>query len=140
MHSTPSRNKFENYGNDAAVMMTIARSKVNGLISDFVDRVYSERTQAEVQTQIEEALVDMLPLGNNAVSTGLKTASVRFLETTIIELFSRGAADNVMLDWSDLSSGTDTFMKAVVTRVMSDSLIVLPMVGYIKQQVNATID
>lgn len=57
-----------------------------------VDQVFAERTEAEVQTQIEKTLVDMLQLGNSAASNGIGTSSARSSEKLVIELFSSWAA------------------------------------------------
>lgn len=59
MHTKPSEQELANYGNDADVMMTSARCEIKGFIANEVDRFYVECTQAGVQTQIEESLVDM---------------------------------------------------------------------------------
>lgn len=52
MHRKPSENKFENYENDAEVMMNIARSEIKSLITENVDLIYAERTETETQSQI----------------------------------------------------------------------------------------
>lgn len=96
---TPLENEFENHSNNFGIMMTIARSKMKGLTGEGADRVYAERTQAEVKTQIEETLVDMLQLGNNAASKEIKTASARFLETFALGLFNGEVANDVISEW-----------------------------------------
>lgn len=49
-------------------MMTIAKSEISGLIPEEPDRIYADLTQAEVQNQVEQILVAMLQLSNNAAS------------------------------------------------------------------------
>lgn len=61
------------------------------LLAQEVDRIQAERSQAEVQTVIEEVLAQMLQLGVSEATNGIKIVSVRFLETVLAELFSRGA-------------------------------------------------
>lgn len=51
--------------------MTIAEREIKGLIEEEADPIFTERTQAEVQTQIKEAFVDMLQLGSSATSSKL---------------------------------------------------------------------
>lgn len=84
MPTNPSEEERDNYGNDADVVMTIARSDVNGLIAEKGDFTYAERTQAKFVTQIEEIVADMLQLGNHDTSSGIKSASARFLDTIVM--------------------------------------------------------
>lgn len=66
IHTTPSEDEFKNYGSNADVMVTLARSNIKRLIAEKVDRNYPKRTQAEVRNQIEETLVDMHQLESSA--------------------------------------------------------------------------
>lgn len=45
---------------------------MKGVIAEEVDCISAERTQAGVQTQIDETLVNMLQLGNSTASNGVK--------------------------------------------------------------------
>lgn len=79
-------------------MLKTAKSKINNLIAEESDHIYSEHTQADVQAQIGNILVDILQLGSNAnaVSSGIETASASLPGTIMIELFSRRAARDVV--------------------------------------------
>lgn len=96
IHTKPLKNDHESNGDDTDVMLTIARTEIRDLIAEKVDLIYEKRTQAEVQDQIEEALVDILQLGNHAPSRRAKTAFAQFLEMIMMKLFSREAADDIM--------------------------------------------
>lgn len=91
-----SEDERAKYGIDADIMMTIAERKMKGSITVKVDRIFAEWTQAEVQNQIEEPLVDVLQLGNSAASNGTETSSIRLHQTIVIGSFSGGAGDNVV--------------------------------------------
>lgn len=75
-------------------------------MKDFIgqeaDREYAERSQAEVQIQVEETVLHMLELGGLAFTNGIKTASVRFLQMVIAETLSRGATNDSMSKYWDL--------------------------------------
>lgn len=88
MHTTSSEKEFGNFCIDAEVMMKIPKSKIKGLIADEVDCHYAEHTQAEVRTQIEKVLIDMLEPGNSAASNRIMAASARFLETSVVAVLS----------------------------------------------------
>lgn len=117
--------------------MKIARSEIERFIVNEASPIYAERTQMAVQTQIEESFVHMLQLGNNSASHDVKTASAWFLETIAIEVFSRGAADDVILQCFEGWSQLDTFLNAVVRRTVSNLLLVGLVAGFIKQHVDS---
>lgn len=50
MHTATLKDERANYGSDANVMETIARSEINDMIVEKVYSIYAERTQAVVQT------------------------------------------------------------------------------------------
>lgn len=77
----------------------------------------------------------MLQLGNNAAQNGTKSASVRFLETIVIEVIRRDAADDVMLQPFERWSKLDTFMKAVEMEIVFSPLFIRSVVGFMKQYV-----
>lgn len=60
METKASKDEGASYGSDANIMRTIGKSKTNGLIAEEDNRIYAERSQAEVQTQMEETLVNMI--------------------------------------------------------------------------------
>lgn len=62
MHTKTSENECGNHGNAVEVVMKTARSKMKGLIAKKGNRAYAERTQGDVQSQIEETLVDIYSL------------------------------------------------------------------------------
>lgn len=47
---------------------------------------------------MKEVLVEMLQLGDSAAFNGIKMTSARSLKTIVIEILSRVAADDVMLE------------------------------------------
>lgn len=55
-HITLSVEELASYGNDADVMMTIARREIKRFIAAEAEQIYAERTQADAQTQIKEIL------------------------------------------------------------------------------------
>lgn len=67
MHNKTSEDELDNIGRDAKVMETISRSKMKGLIAEEVDRIDAECSPADVQTQIEKTLVEMIHLSTSAV-------------------------------------------------------------------------
>lgn len=77
MHATLSEEDCTSSGYNTYVMEKIARSKVKDSIGWEVDKVFAERTQAEVQMQTEKTLLNLLQLGINAVLNGVETASAR---------------------------------------------------------------
>lgn len=82
----------------------------------------------------------MLQLGSNASSHGIKTAPARFFETIVIDLYSRKAADDVMLECFQRLSQTDTFMNAIVTRIVSNLFFIRLVTVFIKKYVHPKID
>lgn len=121
-------------------MMKIAKSKINGFIAEDAVCIYEERVQAKVQNQFEKALIDMLQFGISSASNEMTTASARFLETMVMGFFSRRAADDVVLQSSEGWSQSDTFMEAVVVRIVSSPLLIWPWAGFMKQHVDPIID
>lgn len=95
--------------------MTIARSKIMKLIAVECAPVSTERTQREVRAQIGKTFLAVLQLGSSASSTGLKSASVRFIEKIVISLFSCGVADEVMSKcierWSESNKIDERYFK-----------------------------
>lgn len=130
MHISPSEDDSTNYGNDTVIVVTNSKTKIRHLIADEIAHIYAERTQAEIQVQIEEGLAHMLQLGKNAVSNGIKTVPARFLETKMIELISRGATDEAMSECFERWSPLDTFLTAVVKRRVSSQLFIWPVAGF----------
>lgn len=114
MQQKSSDTKYENYGNDANIVMIIARSEIKDLIAEKVDSLYAERTWTEEKTQIEEALVDMLQLGKCAAAYRISTVSIRLQEKMIIELFWCGDADDVSTKWFTRLWKSETFISAVI--------------------------
>lgn len=55
------------------------------------------------------------------------------------ELFSCGAADDVLLEGFDRWSHSDTYMNGVVNRIVSNYLLIRLVAGFITQHVNSTI-
>lgn len=92
----PSDDKRENYGSTTAIMVTVAKCKVNILVAEKVGPIYPERSQLVDQNQIEWTVVDMVRLDNIAASDQIKKASTRFLETILIGVFSREAANDII--------------------------------------------
>lgn len=92
----------------------LARNEKKDLISAGASSVWARRTQAYVQTRIEELYVDMLQLGNSADLDGLKTASVRFCKTVIAQLFRRECAEYLWPEfrhrWIAEWNGTNSWM------------------------------
>lgn len=83
MHTIFSKSKFENFGNGDFRMMKNGRSEIMGSIAEKADSIDAKCTQVEVQTEIEETLVDILQLGSSATN-GIEKASLRFLKSTTI--------------------------------------------------------
>lgn len=77
-------------------MMKVGRNEIKGLFAEECNRIFSNQNEKEVQTQNVQALVNMLQIGKNAVVKEVQTRSARFLQTIMIEFFSRKAADEVM--------------------------------------------
>lgn len=78
-------------------MMTNAKSDIEGWIPEEVGYIYMEHTQAKTQVKIEKTSVDLLHHSCNVALSGIKTTSARFFETVLIEMYSRGAFENFML-------------------------------------------
>lgn len=139
MKTIPSKNEHVSYICDGHVMMTVAIGEMKDLTVEEVDCIYTECTQAEVRNQKEKTLVDILQLGKSAAPNKIKTASARFQETIVIELFSRRAADKLMSQSLRRWSQSGMFKNAVLKRVDSNPFFILPMAGFIKGHVNSTI-
>lgn len=54
-------------------MITFFKSKIKHLIAEEAHQIYEERALTKVQDQIEETVVDMPQLGNNAATNRIKT-------------------------------------------------------------------
>lgn len=57
MHAKLSKDEFKNYGSNADAFLTTTPTEIKGLIAKEVDRVHTERTQAEVQLKSTKPLV-----------------------------------------------------------------------------------
>lgn len=99
MHTPSSEDHRANHGNEADIMVTIAKCEIGELNADEADHIHAERTQVEVQFQLEEPLLDILQLGNNAASNWSEISSTWCLERTKIELLSPGASDDIFLSY-----------------------------------------
>lgn len=97
MHTTPLEDERANYGGNADIILTIAKSEIKDLIAEKAARIYPESAQAEVQSQIEEALVNMLKPSSNAAMNEIKQTFARSLAAVVIAFFSCGAADDIIL-------------------------------------------
>lgn len=120
-------------------MMTIAKSRIMALLSEEVDCIYAERTQAKFLSQIKKTVVKMPQRGNDAASNAIKTASARLLEKNVIEVLSREASDNVSLLCFERRSQLDTFKTAVVKWRVSNSLFIRTVAGLIPRNVFSAI-
>lgn len=140
MHTTPSKGKLADYGNDAEVILEIDESDMMSLTAREVHRIYAERTRAKVQTQIEDTLSDMLKLGKNVASNGIKTSSARFLERMVIELFNHVVAENVMSQSPEQWLQSATIIPDFVKRIVFNLLYLQPVAGFRKQHMVSTID
>lgn len=99
MHTRPSEKEFANYGRDADVVMTIARSKITRLITGgTADRNFLEHDQAEDHNQNYKTLCHKPQLCESAASNGGKTESGGFLEAIVVEIFSREKVDNAIFE------------------------------------------
>lgn len=67
-YTTPLKDQHAIYGSVAKFMMNNAKFQKYDLIAEEFMHVYEERTQAKVQIQVGETLVDMMQLGNNALN------------------------------------------------------------------------
>lgn len=81
----------------------------------------------------------MLQLGNSAAWNGIITASDRSLETIVIQIFSRKAADEIMSECLKLWSKPDKFMSGKLKWILSDALLIHPVVGFIKQHMDSKV-
>lgn len=82
----------------------------------------------------------MLPLGESAVSNEARTACARFSEKTVTELFSRAAADNDVSECFDAWSKWDTFVNAVVKRIVCNPFFIRRVAALIKLHVISATD
>lgn len=85
-HTTSSENEPVRYGNDIAVIMRVARQKINGLIAEEVDGVKADHTEAEVQILTIEYFVNICQLHNSASSKKVRITSVQFLGMIVVDL------------------------------------------------------
>lgn len=60
MCTIPSQDQCTSYGSYEVELMKICKSKIKGSIKEGASRIHEEHTKANVQTQMEETLVDML--------------------------------------------------------------------------------
>lgn len=140
MHTFPSDSAPITAGNDAYKIVQIVRKEMKDLIAQRFDRVYAERFQAEVHTQIEKTTVDMLQLGNSAAENGIKIASLGFLKTVPAEPFSREGAKDLVLEYSDCWMMSEKFMNDVVKQIVSDPAFIRPMARFIERHVDSCFD
>lgn len=66
--------------------------------------------------------------------------SADFLEAMVIQFCCRGAADKVTLKFLEQLSPSDKFRNSVVMRIVPTPFFTWQMPGFIKQEVNSTID
>lgn len=95
-------------------MVTIAKRKMKTFFAEGADRIYAKGTQAEVQVQLEKKLVDMLPFGSDAVTSGTETGSERLVKSKMIELFICEVADDTISACSERQSQFGTLINAVL--------------------------
>lgn len=119
--------------------MTIANSKIKELLVEKINRVYAERTQTKSQSQFKETLVNILPIGNRAVWSEIKTVSIRFLQMVLDTLTRHEDADDSMSSGLERWTSFDKFMNALLKRIVSSPLFNWPEAGSIKQHVVSTI-
>lgn len=81
----------------------------------------------------------MLQLGTSATSTDMVAKSIRILETILLILLCRRAADNVTSDCFERWSKSDTFRNTVVEKTVFRSITMWPIAVFIKQRVSAPI-
>lgn len=67
-------------------------------------------------------------------------ASARFLQARVMEFFSHGAADDVILQRFERQSEWDTLIEVSVRRIVSNPLLTAPVAGFIKTHVDSTLD
>lgn len=140
MPTTSSEDEFEYYGRSTVAMLDIASCKSKDIIAKEADCTYAERTNADVPTRIQKTLAHTFRLDNSAAWSGIKMASVLFLETAIANLFSRDAADDIQSDYIEPWTESEEFMYAFVERPVSRPLSTPLVVGFIKQYVTWSID
>lgn len=80
----------------------------------------------------------MHQLGSNAAQNACKIASAQSLHTTVIGFFSRATADDVVSICFEWWSNTDTPMRPVVTKIVSDALFMRPVARFIQQHLEPT--
>lgn len=111
--------------------MKITKSKIKNLILEKADRIFVERAQTEVQTQIEEALVDLHQLGNKTASDGIKRSSDRFPEPMGIAFFSGSGANDVMEKFFKQWCQLETCRNAVVKRIVPNLAFICAPTAFI---------
>lgn len=97
MHTTLLEEDCANYNNKTNVIETIATGKIRDLIAEEFVGIYSDRTQAEFQVQIDKTLVEMLQLGNTAASNRFIRFFAGFLETVGLDIVRQRNVDEVLL-------------------------------------------
>lgn len=139
MHTKPLKFDPKQYGKHASVMTTIAWRKMERLIAE-EDLFFSKCSEAVFGNEMDKTLVKMLRLRNSPALKEIEPASARLLETSEISLF--GPELFTTLCWNAQKDGQrlDTFMNAIVTRIISSPLFIWPPSGVIKQLVDAIID
>lgn len=93
-------------------MVTIIRIEIKDLTAEEVACIHKERTHAKLLAKMEKTLVDMLQLGNSAVSNGINKSSAWFAETIMVALCSRGVAEKLLSDCFERKSKSNKLMKA----------------------------
>lgn len=131
MHTTPPKNDFGNYRNNTDMFITIIWSKMKGFRVEEADCIKDGSTQGEGKNQIEGSLADMIQLCNSSASNGTSSRFVRVLVRIVVELFSSGAAQGVMLEYAKRWSKSDKFMTSIVKVIVSTSRIPLLVAGFI---------
>lgn len=134
------RKWVQNWSNSADDIETMAWSESKGLAGEEVNIMNAQSTEGKFKGQIEKTRVELPQLGNNATPSEVETATAQLLEAIMINLFSRGTADDANLECLKGCLKPSTFKNAIEKRIVSSPLFIRPVVGFIKQHVELTID
>lgn len=127
VHAVLPEKQIETCGNNADVMMNIARSKVKGLIVVELNRIYAKRTQAEVQLEVK-------------VAHGTGKTSTWFSKMIVVKLISCEAAEDDIAQCPERWSNSDTFMNTLVKRFLCSQFFARPVSRFTKKLAQSTID
>lgn len=95
-------------------MVAIFIRKIKNLIAERANLIYAEGIKTKFHVQFEKELADMLHFGNNASSSGAKTASDRLKERKMIKLFICAVAGDIISACSKPQSPLDTPINSVL--------------------------